>query len=238
MVVGRTGVRAAVVGVLGTISLAAACSSFSGSDPATPDGSDSDAQASVDAPASDTSSGGKDASPNTCDAGPGTRSCDERYVFVTNGTLPGSFAFDAGPGMALTRADQFCADQANGQSNYPDLQNRQWRAWMCTAAESAVGRAATVEARYITPDASVVFPSIAALRLGTSSNPISAGYVWTGCLPNGTQGNNNCVDWTTGDPEATGLIGVSGETNSTEWQSAGSQACSSASPIYCFESSP
>ena len=238
MVFRRVGLLAVISGVAGGALLVGACSSFT----STPETVAADAGAPADATSSETESGSSsdsgvpEAGPPPC-GGSGTRGCDERYVFITIETVAGDFA-EAGSPTKI--ADAFCTQQAEQQSTHSDLHYRQWTAFLCTSTESAVGRVATVEAKFVTPDLMTVFPSLDALRTLEPTNKIGEGLVWTGC--NATDGANDgladCADWTSMTPTQTGIAGFADSPTSTAWVSRQEQSCATRSPIYCFESTP
>jgi hypothetical protein len=233
-------VAASAVG-MGAV-LFAACATFSadggGEDATAADGATVDsgpvADASLDV--------AQDRAAPPCDGGAESRACGDRFVFVTAGTLPGDFA-SAADTEASALADAFCQQEADRQTVHPALKGRAWRAWLCTASESAVGRAATTEARWILPGGEVAFPSLAAFRNGTPVTPLGGNFrVWTGCtattfgLPGG-----GCNDWTTqtledGGP-AEGSYGLANDPTFA-WSASAVQPCSLRAPLYCFEYAP
>ena len=59
---------------------------------------------------------------------------------------------------------------------------------------------------------------------------------WTGTQNDGTDGNLNCLNWTSNDEGDRGMIGVNiGGPVTSDWSSDGSSICSSARHLYCFE---
>lgn len=214
-----------------------ACSPFSSDSSSgtvqTADGGLPDSQAPEGAsPIADASSDHADCDASFC------RAVTDRYVFVTAGTLSGSFALEAGAPEALAVADRFCTAQANADVTHPDLAGRHWRAWLCTPTVSAIGRAGVVEARWIRPNGVVVFSSTSELRGGTTDAgiDISSQPVWTGCSGELGQAINslNCNSWTSDDPAISAYIGFANRLDRT-WSAVTLQVCSTASPIYCFE---
>ncbi|MDB4944549.1 MAG: hypothetical protein JWP97_4083 [Labilithrix sp.] len=229
-------VAAALVGT----ALAPACSSFSAApDPSVPVEAGGDDGALTDGAAS------SDAGPVDGDAGPPaapacgtamTRACNERYVFVSPGTLHGDFGVAVPGANVLAVADAFCAAQANLDAKRADLHERTWRAWMCTSDANAADRVPTTAGtRYVRPDRTLVFEDRNALLVGNPRVAIDDAMkdVWTGCAQSGRrEGSGTCDDWTSG--AGMGSTGRSNEL-SRAWSSYGDVSCLEAHPVYCFE---
>jgi len=137
-------------------------------------------------------------------------------------------------------ADFFCDYMAKWASLAGE-----WKAWVSSSTSDASSRLPSgVGPWKLVYDSSTIAANLAGLTSGTIVSPIGYdefGNVYSGPVHTGTQSNGthltSCSDWTDGS-SSTNLTSGSSTTSAAAWtMSSSTDICTSAYPIYCFQSS-
>lgn len=160
-----------------------------------------------------------------------------RFVFVTAGTVPGSFG--EGLRSAQARANDICDEAA---TRIDLLRGRSFEAWLSIGdpAQSVKLQLVNGTAPYILLDGTVVASSFEELTSGrlkhaidrSEANERVEGRVWTGTGTDAEPAAPNCSDWTSSAGE-----GRAGETASADaaWTFGAPLPCTAQAHLYCLE---
>jgi hypothetical protein len=154
----------------------------------------------------------------------------DKCVFVTSLRYTGNLGGVAG-------ADMLCQQRATA-AGLPGS----YKAWLSDSTQAASARLTHASVPYRRVDGSLVANNWSDLTDGTIGSELQIDengslhffYVWTGTTSAGTLSTPTCADWTDSGEGTNGRWGSGGSLDAV-WTEGSTQACSTQSPIYCFQ---